>query len=66
MEKLFEAERHKTNSLIKQLDELNHLNTQLTMQNSDAKRRLVSLELVKYKFYSKKRSNFFTESYFSS
>lgn len=46
LEKLLEAERHKTHTLMKQLDEINSINSQLTMQNSDAKRRLVSLELV--------------------
>lgn len=46
LEKLLETERNKTCSLIRQIDELNSLNTQLTMQNSDAKRRLVSLDLV--------------------
>jgi hypothetical protein len=46
LEKLFDAERNKTSSLIKQVDELNSLNTQLSMQSSESKRRLVSVELL--------------------
>lgn len=46
LEKLLEAERAKTHSLMKQLEELSGANSHLTMQNSDAKRRLVTLDLV--------------------
>lgn len=50
LEKLLEAERMKTQNLMKQIEDLSNLNSQLSMQNTDAKRRLVSLELVKYDF----------------
>ena len=46
LEKLYEAERHKTMTLLKQIEELNAANSQLTMQNNDSKRRLISLDLV--------------------
>jgi hypothetical protein len=46
LEKQLDLERQKMTPLLKQLDELSALNTQLTMQNADAKRRLISLELV--------------------
>ncbi|CAF0705935.1 unnamed protein product [Brachionus calyciflorus] len=46
MEKLLENERFKTNALIRQVDELKSSNTDLTMQLSDSKRRLVSLDLL--------------------
>ena len=46
LEKLIDSERQKTISFIKQIDELNGLNSQITMQNSDFKRRLISLDLV--------------------
>ncbi len=46
LEKLIDSEREKTNTFIKQLDELNILNAQLSMQNSDYKRRLISLDLL--------------------
>lgn len=52
LEKLLEAERMKTQNLMKQIEDLSNLNSQLSMQNTDAKRRLVSLELVKYDFYN--------------
>jgi hypothetical protein len=48
LEKLYEAERHKTLTLLKQIDDLNAANSQLSMQNSDAKRRLISLDLVSF------------------
>ncbi len=51
LEKQLDLERQKITPLLKQLDELSALNTQLTMQNADAKRRLISLELVS-SFYS--------------
>lgn len=50
LEKLYEAERHKTLTLLKQIDDLNTANSQLSMQNSDAKRRLISLDLVSFFF----------------
>ena len=46
LEKSIESERTKAISLIKQLEELNAINSQLTMQNAEFKRRLVSLDLV--------------------
>lgn len=46
LEKLFDTERQKTGNLIKQVDELNSLNTKLSMQNSESKRRQVSVELL--------------------
>ncbi len=52
LEKLYEAERHKTLTLLKQIDDLNTANSQLSMQNSDAKRRLISLDLVSYFIFS--------------
>jgi hypothetical protein len=52
LEKSIESERTKAISLIKQLEELNAINSQLTMQNAEFKRRLVSLDLViNYIFY---------------
>ena len=47
-EKMGDMERQKNSTLISQLDELTSINTQLTMQFSDAKRKLISLELVSY------------------
>lgn len=46
LEKTIENERLKALNLVKQLEELNTINSQLTMQNSEYKRRLVSLDLV--------------------
>ncbi|RNA12422.1 peripheral-type benzodiazepine receptor-associated 1-like [Brachionus plicatilis] len=46
LEKLLESERKKTNSLIQQIDELKTSNTDLSMQVSDSRRRLVSLDLI--------------------
>jgi hypothetical protein len=46
LEKSIESERTKAISLIKQLEELNAINSQLSMQNAEFKRRLVSLDLV--------------------
>lgn len=46
LEKTIDTERAKTLALVKQLEELNTANTQLTMQNAEYKRRLVSLDLV--------------------
>ncbi len=51
LEKLMDSERQKTISYIKQVDELNNMNSQLTMQNSDYKRRLISLDLVIFIFF---------------
>ena len=48
LEKMVDMERQKNSSLISQLDELTSINTQLTMQFSDAKRKLISLELVSW------------------
>lgn len=47
LEKLLDAERLKTQNLMKQLEEMSSMNSQLSLQNSEAKRRLVTLELVK-------------------
>lgn len=46
LERLLESERKKTSSLIQQVDELKTSNTDLSMQLSDCKRRLVSLDLI--------------------
>jgi len=51
LEKSIEFERSKAITLIKQLEELNAINSQLAMQNADFKRRLVSLDLVIYSIY---------------
>ena len=58
LEKLYEAERHKTLTLLKQIDDLNTANSQLSMQNSDAKRRLISLDLVSFFLLYFKRKSF--------
>lgn len=50
LEKVIESERQKTLSYIKQVDELNNQQTTQTMQNSEYKRRLVSLDLVNFSF----------------
>ncbi len=47
LEKVIESERQKTLSYMKQVDDLNNQQTTQTMQNSEYKRRLVSLDLVK-------------------
>ncbi len=46
LEKLIESERCKTQSYVKQIDELNNLQSQSCMQVSEYKRRLVSLEML--------------------
>ena len=46
LEKTIDTERNKALMLVKQLEELNNVNSQLTIQNADYKRRLVSLDLV--------------------
>lgn len=48
LEKLIEIERLKTTTLVKQINDLNTINIQLNMQNSEAKSRLVTLDLVIY------------------
>ncbi len=49
LEKLIEIERLKTVTLVKQIDDLKCINVQLNMQNTEAKSRLVTLDLVSYK-----------------
>ena len=46
LEKTIDTERNKALMLVKQLEELNNFNSQLTIQNAEYKRRLVSLDLV--------------------
>lgn len=46
LEKTIDTERNKALMLVKQLEELNNVNSQLTIQNAEYKRRLVSLDLV--------------------
>lgn len=46
IEKLLESEKRKTSSLLHQIDELKTSNSDLSMQLSDLKRRLVSLDLI--------------------
>lgn len=46
IEKLLESEKKKTSSLLHQIDELKTFNSDLSMQLSDSKRRLVSLDLI--------------------
>ena len=48
LEKLIEIERLKTTTLVKQINDLNTINIQLNMQNSEAKSRIVTLDLVIY------------------
>jgi hypothetical protein len=51
MEKLVEANQQKTSTLSNQLDEVNMINSQLAFQNTDAKRRIMSIDLVNKKYY---------------
>jgi hypothetical protein len=51
MEKLVEANQQKTSTLSSQLDEVNMMNSQLALQNTDAKRRIMSIDLVNKKYY---------------
>jgi len=46
LEKLIESERCKTQSYVKQIDELNNMQSQSCMQVSEYKRRLVSMEML--------------------
>ena len=46
LEKLIESERQKTQNYMKQIDELNGMQSHASMQNSEYKRRLVSLDLL--------------------
>jgi hypothetical protein len=56
LEKLIEIERLKTTKLMNQIDDLNCINIQLNMQNSEAKSRLVTLDLVSFSvFFSNKK-----------
>lgn len=67
LEKLIEIERLKTTKLMNQIDDLNCINIQLNMQNSEAKSRLVTLDLVSFSvfFSNKKVGNIFIfENYF--
>jgi len=51
LEKLIEIERLKTTKLMNQIDDLNCINIQLNMQNSEAKSRLVTLDLVSFSVF---------------
>ena len=46
LEKLVDSERLKTSAYIKQLDDVNNLQSQSTMQVAELKRKLVSLDLL--------------------
>jgi hypothetical protein len=60
LEKLIEIERLKTTKLMNQIDDLNCINIQLNMQNSEAKSRLVTLDLVSFSvFFQIKKCQYF-------